>query len=88
MIQRIIKSNSLLLAPFRSLYYPDFYDHLRKIVIESGSVNYIEFLKNMQVNQPVIKKTYIYKGFLRAVNVALGFDKFEKEVVEKETISS
>ncbi len=84
MIQRIIKSNSILFAPFRTLFLPDFNDHLRKIVIESGAINYIELLKNIQVNQLEIKTTYIRKGFIQAVNVALGFDKMEEE----ETISS
>ena len=74
----------MLFAPVRALFFPDFNDHLRKIVIESGAINYIELLKNIQVNQLEIKTTYIRKGFIQAVNVALGFDKMEEE----ETISS
>lgn len=79
MIQKLIKSNSILLVPIRALFYPDFNDHLRKIVLNSSFRNKLELLKNMQVNQHVIKKTYINNGFIQAVNVALGLDKIKEE---------
>ena len=80
MIQRIIKSNSILLAPLRALFFPDFYSYIRGVIFQSHSRLKLSLLRNIHENEKVIKATYIWDGFNYAVNVALGLDSIDDEL--------
>ena len=80
MIQRIIKSNTVLLAPLRALFFPDFYSYIRGCIFQSHSRLKLSLLRNIHENEAEIKTTYIWDGFDYAVNVALGLDSIDDEL--------
>ena len=79
MIQKIIKSNTILLAPLRALFFPDFYNHIRGVIFQSHSRLKLSLLRNIYENEAEIKTTYIWDGFDYAVNIALGLDTINDE---------
>ena len=80
MIQKIIKSNTILLAPLRALFFPDFYRYIRETIFQSHSRLKLSLIRNIHENEKVIKDTYIWDGFDYAVNVALGIDSINDEL--------
>ena len=79
-MQKIIKSNTILLAPLRALFFPDFYNHIRGVIFQSHSRLKLSLLRNIYENEAEIKTTYIWDGFDYAVNVALGLDSIDGEL--------
>ena len=79
MIQRIIKSNTILLAPLRALLFPDFYKYVRGTIFQSHSRLKLSLLRGIHENESIIKATYIWDGFDYAANIALGLDTLDDE---------
>ena len=75
MLQLIIKSNSILLAPLRAFLFPDFYSHVRGIIFQSHSRTKLSLLRDIHRNENIIRKVYIWKGFNYAFNYSLGINK-------------
>ena len=79
MLQKIIKSNTILLAPLRAIFFPGFYSHIRGIVFQSHSRLKLSLLRNIYENELIIRKVYIWRGFTYALNFALGIGESKNE---------
>ena len=79
MIQKIIESNSILLAPLRAIFFHNFYSYIRGVIFKSHSRLKLSLLKDLHKNEQEIKQVYIWKGFSYAINYSLGIEEIDHE---------
>lgn len=81
MIQKIIRSNSILLVPLRAVFFPYFYSYIRGVVVvfKSHPRLKLSLLKDLDKNEQEIKQVYIWKGFSYAINYSLGIEEIDHE---------
>ena len=77
MLQRIIKSETILLAPVRALLFTDFNRQVRVKIFESHKRTKLSLLRDLHKNEFKIKKIYIWRGFSEGLEEALGLNKKE-----------